>query len=74
MSKALKVNTTLAALNLASVQQQDKCQTMAQQQRHKTGNKISVQGTRALSEALKANTTLVSLILEGVQQQRDNAK
>ena len=48
---------------------------MTQQQRHKTGNKISDEGARALSEALKVNTTLQTLDLYGVQQQeQDNAK
>ena len=48
---------------------------MTQQQRHKPGNGIGVEGERALSEALKANTALTTLNLECVQQQQqDNAK
>ena len=67
LSEALKVNTTLTALNLKSVQQQ---QNKAQQphranidEKNTAVNMIQDEGARALSEALKVNTTLTTLNL-----------
>ena len=69
----MKVNTTLTALNLAGVQQDDKSKHgRGTTSNDKAENWISVEGAKALSEALKVNTTLTALNLGCVQQ--DNAK
>ena len=70
MFEALKVNTTLATLNVASVQQpQDNTkQGTTSTEMAKTGNDFGVEGAKALSEALKINTSLTTLDLRCVQQ------
>ena len=67
MSEALKVNTTLKALHLESVQQQDEARQWLNFNSHdKAGSGIRSGGTRILSEALEVNTTLVSLCIRCV--------
>ena len=73
MSEALKVNTTLAALNLRSSQRQCGSHKSAHQTAKKpqTENIIGSKGMIALCEALKVNTTLESLDLTGAPQRDD---
>ena len=72
MSEALKVNTTLASLNLKCVFQQ---QNNAQHgndflnENEQTDNGIGAEGACELSEALKVNTTLTKLNLGSMQHQ-----
>ena len=75
MSEALKVNTTLKALHLESVQQQDEARQWLNFNSHdKAGSGIRSGGTRILSEALEVNTTLSTLNVASVQQPQDTTK
>ena len=68
LSEAFKINTTLTALNLAGVQQDDKSKHgRGTTSNDKAENWISVEGAKALSEALKVNTALTTLDLAGVK-------
>ena len=73
MSEALKINTSMTALDLRCVQQCNGKQEHDQLEQKKADNKIREEGASVLSEALKVNTTLTALKLECVQQQ-DEAK
>ena len=70
MSEALKTNTTLVTLRLASVQKQGKFKQkdLINREDNFTDNAIGTEGTRALIEALKVNTTLKDLNLAGEQR------
>ena len=77
LCEALKVNTTLAELNLGCPQKTEKqlrIMEWCQQQLTNTVNCIGAKGARALSEALKVNTTLTKLNLGCVQQQEKHRK
>ena len=71
LSDALKTNTTLQSLDLASEQESEEDGWIADivnNKHQQAGNWFGDEGARALSEALKTNTTLQSLNLGSEQE------
>ena len=81
LSKALKSNTTLTALNLSSKHKRKKTHKRHPSSNHSflflilsTDNKVGDRGATSLSEALKSNTTLTDLNLESKDKRKKTCK
>ena len=72
MSKALKINTTLTALDLEGGVTDQFQPRKSTNHDFCAGNKIGQKGAQALSKAVKANTALTALDLEGVRHQESS--